>query len=95
MVCRVQIAACHLGRNAQSTMDDPSLAILPFVLIQGPPGTALMPLGAHAGQPGSALPSAKSYATCLCMTCNLCCMMHMVATSSTCDMCANTGSVVS
>ena len=38
----MQIAACHLGKNAQANMEDPSLAILPFVLIQGPPGTALM-----------------------------------------------------
>ena len=37
----LQIAACHLGKNAQTNMEDPSLAILPFVLIQGPPGTAL------------------------------------------------------
>lgn len=38
----MQIAACHLGKNAQANMEDPSLAILPFVLIQGPPGTTLM-----------------------------------------------------
>jgi len=37
----LQIAACHLGKNAQTNMEEPSLAILPFVLIQGPPGTAL------------------------------------------------------
>ncbi|KAL0032313.1 hypothetical protein WJX79_004546 [Trebouxia sp. C0005] len=35
----IEIAACHLGKNAQTNMEDPSLAILPFVLIQGPPGT--------------------------------------------------------
>jgi len=37
----LQTAACHLGKNAQTNMEEPSLAILPFVLIQGPPGTAL------------------------------------------------------
>ncbi len=38
----MQIAACHLGKTAQTNTDDPSLAILPFVLIQGPPGIALL-----------------------------------------------------
>ena len=35
----VQIAACHLGKQGQNNADDCSPAILPFVLIQGPPGT--------------------------------------------------------
>ena len=40
-ICVVyQIAACHLGKNGQAGVEDPSMAILPFVLIQGPPGTA-------------------------------------------------------
>lgn len=35
----LQVAACHLGKSSQSSAHDSSSAIVPFVLIQGPPGT--------------------------------------------------------
>ena len=35
----VQVVSCHLGKNGQNSDDESKSAILPFVLIKGPPGT--------------------------------------------------------